>query len=265
MITITEAAAKIGCSRTTIYAALKRLDLKAHKHKRNSLLDDQQIAEIKSAIYQPVKPQKPQDVMAIYFFFNEVEQLVKIGYTEQRLKDRVSQLRTAAPNCRPLGNPIPGGLETERQLHERFTKYRVSREWFRYTGELKKYIAEVLNQARDSEPEWLKAIIENHHKAVNHGNPEMSTFNMVDALNRHRESDLLTKWEQNFVADVYDRYFAPFASDDNDLLRPRSGPSPKQLDILWKIYMERLNVTITSGKVQSAQKRGDTSDLLQAG
>lgn len=50
MLTITETAAKIGCSRTTIYAALKRLDLKPHKHKRNSLLDEQQIAKIKNAI-----------------------------------------------------------------------------------------------------------------------------------------------------------------------------------------------------------------------
>ena len=50
MITITETAARIGCSRTTIYAALKRLDLKPHKHKRKSLLDDQQIAKVKSAI-----------------------------------------------------------------------------------------------------------------------------------------------------------------------------------------------------------------------
>ena len=201
--------------------------------------------------------------MAIYFFFNEVEQIVKIGYTEQRLKDRVSQLRTAAPNCRPLGNPIPGGRETEKQLHQRFAKYRESREWFRYTGELKQYIAQVLNQSRDAEPEWFKAIIENHHKAVNHGNPEMSTFSMMDALNQHRESDVLNKWEQNFVADIYDRFFLPFASDDNDLLRPVTGPSPKQLDRLWTIFMERLNVTITSGKVQSAAERGDTSDLLQ--
>ena len=201
--------------------------------------------------------------MAIYFFFNEVEQLVKIGYTEQRLKDRVSQLRTAAPNCRPLGNPIPGSRETEKKLHQQFDKYRVSREWFRYTGELKQYIAQVLNQSRDAEPEWFKAIIENHHKAVNHGNPEMSTFSMIDALNRNRESDLLNKWEQNFVADIYDRFFLPFASDENDLLRPVRGPSLKQLDRLWTIYMERLNVNITSGKVQSAPGSGDTSDLLR--
>ena len=201
--------------------------------------------------------------MAIYFFFNEVEQIVKIGYTEQRLKDRVSQLRTAAPNCRPLGNPIPGSRETEKQLHQRFAKYRINREWFRYTGELKTYIAHVLNQSRDAEPEWFKAIIENHHKAVNHGNPEMSTFSMIDALNQHRESDVLNNWEQNFVADIYDRFFMPFASENNDLLRPVSGPSLKQLDRLWTIYMERLNATITSRKVQPARERGDTSNLLQ--
>ena len=39
MITITETATRIGCSRTTIYAALKRLDIKPHKQKRKSLLD----------------------------------------------------------------------------------------------------------------------------------------------------------------------------------------------------------------------------------
>jgi hypothetical protein len=50
MITITETATRIGCSRTTIYAALKRLDIKPHKHKRKSLLDDEQIALVQESL-----------------------------------------------------------------------------------------------------------------------------------------------------------------------------------------------------------------------
>ena len=50
MITITETATRIGCSRTTIYAALKRLDIKPHKQKRKSLLDDEQIALVQESL-----------------------------------------------------------------------------------------------------------------------------------------------------------------------------------------------------------------------
>ncbi len=50
MITITETATRIGCSRTTIYAALKRLDIKPHKRKRKSLLDDEQIALVQESL-----------------------------------------------------------------------------------------------------------------------------------------------------------------------------------------------------------------------
>ena len=50
MITITETAARIGCSRTTIYAALKRLDIQPHKQNRKSLLDDEQIALVQESL-----------------------------------------------------------------------------------------------------------------------------------------------------------------------------------------------------------------------
>ena len=50
MITITETATRIGCSRTKIYAALKRLDIKPHKQKRKSLLDDEQIALVQESL-----------------------------------------------------------------------------------------------------------------------------------------------------------------------------------------------------------------------
>ena len=50
MITITETATRIGCSRTKIYATLKRLDIKPHKQKRKSLLDDEQIALVQESL-----------------------------------------------------------------------------------------------------------------------------------------------------------------------------------------------------------------------
>ena len=71
MITITETAAKIGCSRTTIYAALKRLDLKPHKHKRKSLLDEQQIAKIKSAISSDAELKERDEINRFHDELNE--------------------------------------------------------------------------------------------------------------------------------------------------------------------------------------------------
>lgn len=58
MITITELAADTRCSRTTIYAAIKRLEIKPHKQKRNSLLDAQQVALIKEALPSDETPKE---------------------------------------------------------------------------------------------------------------------------------------------------------------------------------------------------------------
>lgn len=58
MITITELAADTRCSRTTIYAAIKRLEIKPHKQKRNSLLDAEQVALIKEALPRDETPKE---------------------------------------------------------------------------------------------------------------------------------------------------------------------------------------------------------------
>ena len=58
MITITELAADTRCSRTTIYAAIKRLEIKPHKQKRNSLLDAEQVALIKEALPSDETPKE---------------------------------------------------------------------------------------------------------------------------------------------------------------------------------------------------------------
>ena len=51
MITITKLAADTRYSQTTVYAAIKRLEIKPHKQKRNSLLIDRQ----KAPYYYPCK------------------------------------------------------------------------------------------------------------------------------------------------------------------------------------------------------------------
>lgn len=56
---------------------------------------------------------------------------VKIGYTTN-LKRRLSDLRGASPSKLRLLLSLPGSLEDEHGLHERFADYRLRGEWFRF-------------------------------------------------------------------------------------------------------------------------------------
>lgn len=64
---------------------------------------------------------------------------VKIGRTID-LYGRIAILRTADP-CIEVALSMPGGRALESELHARFSRWNVGKEWFELSGEIKDFIA----------------------------------------------------------------------------------------------------------------------------
>jgi len=76
----------------------------------------------------------------VYFLHNPYNNMVKIGKTTN-LKKRLQVHKISSPEAKLLGfikSSTPYELESD--LHGRFMEYHVEGEWFKYRGELKKYI-----------------------------------------------------------------------------------------------------------------------------
>lgn len=76
--------------------------------------------------------------MTIYFLSDG--EYIKIGYTKQDVYSRINSLQTG--NARELVylGEIPGNIEVESNLHNRFKHLRVKGEWFKKDIELIEYI-----------------------------------------------------------------------------------------------------------------------------
>lgn len=86
---------------------------------------------------QPRKPKhKLQRVGVIYVA--RFRDCVKIGFSAS-LKFRIAGLQTGLPEKLELLGTIPGKEADERRLHHRFKAYRLSGEWFRLEGDVKRW------------------------------------------------------------------------------------------------------------------------------
>lgn len=101
----------------------------------------------------------------IYFVEAVWAGLVKIGFTDQALEDRVRQLQTASPHPLRAIHHHPGGIDFERGLHERFAHLRQGGEWFILSPEIRSYIGYSVGvQVRSEEGEigqlrgWLSEV-----------------------------------------------------------------------------------------------------------
>lgn len=76
----------------------------------------------------------------VYFLYSPDSKAVKIGKTIN-LKQRLSSHKTSLPGAKLLGIiETSEPYELESDLHRRFIKYRIDREWFEFKGEIKAYI-----------------------------------------------------------------------------------------------------------------------------
>lgn len=85
----------------------------------------------------PPKVAKPTLV-----YFARSGDAIKIGCS-QNPWSRLTELRTGSPVGVELIATMPGSFELEKQLHLRFAKLRINREWFRADDELVAYVATV--------------------------------------------------------------------------------------------------------------------------
>ena len=66
---------------------------------------------------------------------------VKIGFSNDPER-RLSVLQTGSPSKLIMVAKIPGDIQLEKQLHNKFDHIRINKEWFHATKELKEFIKE---------------------------------------------------------------------------------------------------------------------------
>lgn len=81
------------------------------------------------------------DRPCVYFVLAEGTSppLVKIGFARD-LKKRVESLSTGCPHPLKVVGYVPGPIALEKELHARFSKFRVRGEWFLYAWEISTYL-----------------------------------------------------------------------------------------------------------------------------
>jgi len=72
----------------------------------------------------------------VYVFVNKEYAVCKIGYSNNPIK-RLAQIQTGCPFKITRQLMIPGGVEKERELHDKYKGFRLEGEWFAFKGELK--------------------------------------------------------------------------------------------------------------------------------
>jgi hypothetical protein len=92
----------------------------------------------------------------IYFLCSDNK--IKIGYTKGSIEKRIQQLNTGSPNKIYKLGWIEGDKEIEKQLHIKFSEYRIrsNGEWFLGNQKIIDYINEV-----NQEPNIYIDIVDN--------------------------------------------------------------------------------------------------------
>jgi hypothetical protein len=88
--------------------------------------------------------------VSVYFITARDVDLVKIGCAFNPVA-RFNHLRTSSPIALALEGAIPGSYEKERELHERYAKWRVRGEWFTITPSIE---AEIDASTRPEKYTW---------------------------------------------------------------------------------------------------------------
>lgn len=91
---------------------------------------------------QDVERVRPTPCPSVYVM--RTGAFVKIGHTGN-VRSRLSAVRTASPEPVDLVAVIPGDAGAERALHDRFSDWRCSGEWFRFEGPVREWV-ESLNE-----------------------------------------------------------------------------------------------------------------------
>jgi hypothetical protein len=77
----------------------------------------------------------------IYFIQNTDTKHIKIGYSDN-IRRRLSELQITSPHELTILTICEGGIEVEKELHDKFNNHYVRGEWFSPSEELISYINE---------------------------------------------------------------------------------------------------------------------------
>jgi hypothetical protein len=77
----------------------------------------------------------------IYFIQNTETKHIKIGYSDN-VRSRLSDLQISSPHELAILTVCEGGIEVEKELHDKFNDHYVRGEWFNPSEELISYINE---------------------------------------------------------------------------------------------------------------------------
>lgn len=91
-----------------------------------------------------------RDVGLIYFVLAEGLELIKIGYTTAGFKARLAVIQTGSPvPIKPLVVWKSRTMTDERNLHNRFRRWRQHGEWYDYAIEIRGYLEDLRRYRRN--------------------------------------------------------------------------------------------------------------------
>jgi hypothetical protein len=97
---------------------------------------DRDIITVRQLIHSP-----EWDGDVVYFIGCPETKKVKIGKsTNSSLPERFSDLQSATPDELHIFGIIKGGFGKEREMHAKFYRHHIRREWFRLTDNMVRYI-----------------------------------------------------------------------------------------------------------------------------
>lgn len=112
-------------------------DQMAEQERRTASNDGPSLSEYRAqhGIEEP-----PAKTPGYVYFILDKDGRVKIGYSARSPRKRMATLQTAHAGTLRLLGFMRGDKSSERELHNRFAHLHIRGEWFRYEGELAKFI-----------------------------------------------------------------------------------------------------------------------------
>lgn len=118
---------------------------------KTALLYDDFLSDFDLPLGQPRRPriarlapeptQEAPPPLEPVIYFARCGEYIKIGFTRGKPKQRLKGLSTANPLPVELVATTSGGQELERELHQRFSEFHTSGEWFVFSDQIRDYIA----------------------------------------------------------------------------------------------------------------------------
>lgn len=103
-------------------------------------------------ILQAIEPARERNTRSgcVYFILTECELYLKVGFTHGSVEKRLAAIQTGCPINLKIAHIIEceNPKQVEKDYHHKFTNYRTRGEWFNVTGEVKDFLAKVINYAK---------------------------------------------------------------------------------------------------------------------